>query len=440
MAPNTGLRIVRIEVNNFMGIKVAELTPGQGVNLIGGDNGAGKSSFLRAIEVIFQGKKSHPKVPVHRGAEESVLYADLGELKLTKVIKANGDWSVKVENAEGGEYRNTAVMLERLFGAFSFDPLAFVELPPKEQVGVIQQLAGIDTAKIEAKGAKLFEERTGVNRDLKLLAGQAAGMPHHEECPAEIVDVSALMTERARCVAVNEAADTLVTLAKNEKALVADYADDRETQRSILVSAEAAVVQARSDVERATSAHLRQVTISDEATEAADHAVREPLAPIDEQIQGAEGINTKVRENAAQLERSEQADAKAAEAAKLTEQIDALREQRRALIASAELPVDGLEWTSAGVTLDETPFEQCSTAEQLRASVLMGMATHPRLDVMLIRHGSALDDKSLEMVTAMADEANYQMFIERVGEDAGAIMIEAGEIRGAEPVAEEGGE
>lgn len=46
------------------------------------------------------------------------------------------------------------------------------------------------------------------------------------------------------------------------------------------------------------------------------------------------------------------------------------------------------------------------------------MATHdrPELKVLYIQDGSLLDDESLDIITKIADDRDYQIFVELVGE------------------------
>ena len=82
------------------------------------------------------------------------------------------------------------------------------------------------------------------------------------------------------------------------------------------------------------------------------------------------------------------------------------------------------------VTLDGLPFNQASSAQQLRCSVAMGLAFNPKLRVMVIEDGSLLDEDSLAILSEMADEADAQVWIERVSEgEECTVIIEDGIIK-----------
>lgn len=56
------------------------------------------------------------------------------------------------------------------------------------------------------------------------------------------------------------------------------------------------------------------------------------------------------------------------------------------------------------------------------------MAMIPELRVLLIRDGSLMDDDSMAVVAAMAEQRGFQVFIEKVCDDADActVLIEDG--------------
>jgi hypothetical protein len=104
--------------------------------------------------------------------------------------------------------------------------------------------------------------------------------------------------------------------------------------------------------------------------------------------------------------------------------------EKRKKITEAAYPIPGLMFdTAGGVVLNGIPFEQCSSAEQLRVSVAIGLALNPKLKVLLIRDGSLLDDDSLREIQAIAEKADAQIWMERVGVDGQtSVVIEDGKI------------
>jgi hypothetical protein len=78
--------------------------------------------------------------------------------------------------------------------------------------------------------------------------------------------------------------------------------------------------------------------------------------------------------------------------------------------------------------IDSIPFDQKSSAEQLRISTQLAMAFDPELRVIYVKDGSLLDEKTLAIFQEMAKEKDYMVLVEIVGETErdGAIVMRAG--------------
>jgi len=107
-------------------------------------------------------------------------------------------------------------------------------------------------------------------------------------------------------------------------------------------------------------------------------------------------------------------------------------------IERANLPVPGLGFGDGEVLFGGVPFEQASQAEKIRVSVAIAMAANPSLKVLCIRDGSLLDRDSLRLLTEIVEQNDYQLWLEKVGDEDAAtgIVIEDGTVRGAALVAE----
>ncbi len=143
-----------------------------------------------------------------------------------------------------------------------------------------------------------------------------------------------------------------------------------------------------------------------------------------------EQYNEKARANATYQRLSDERGAVSSSANSLTGEIEELRGRKADMLEQASFPVQGLSFDEEGVLYNGIPFEQASGAERLRVSTAIGIALQPELKVLLIRDGSLLDDKNLEMLRLMAEEHNAQIWLERVGDnDNASVIIEDGLIR-----------
>jgi hypothetical protein len=153
------------------------------------------------------------------------------------------------------------------------------------------------------------------------------------------------------------------------------------------------------------------------------------LADIQDRIDNAENVNANVRAKAARAAVMEARAGAQTAVDSLTAGIAALDKEKADGLAAADFPIKGLAFDEDGVTFNDVPFAQASSAERLRVSTAMCMALNPELRVLYIRDGSLLDDSNLDLIGRMAEANDFQIWVERVGtKDAGAIIIEDGEV------------
>jgi hypothetical protein len=104
--------------------------------------------------------------------------------------------------------------------------------------------------------------------------------------------------------------------------------------------------------------------------------------------------------------------------------------EKREAIAAAKFPVDGISFGDNEVLLNGVPFVQASDAERLCCSIALAMAMNPKLRIIRVRDGSLLDDDSMKLLARMAEEKDYQVWIERVdGSGRVGVVIEDGRVK-----------
>ena len=154
----------------------------------------------------------------------------------------------------------------------------------------------------------------------------------------------------------------------------------------------------------------------------------EDTAEIVQQMQEAEATNTKARQNKQRANQVAARDIWLAESMTLTDDLGEIDKDKADQLAAANFPIEGLSFDETGVRYQGLPFDQASSAEQLRVSVAMGIATNPKLRVMLVREGSLLDSESLALLRDLAEEHDTQIFLERVGTgEEMQVIIEDGQ-------------
>lgn len=380
------------------------------------------SSVLDSIAMALGGEKMLPAKPIREGEDKARVVLDLDGMVVTRTFTEKGSY-LKVENADGATVKSPQAMLDQLVGRLSFDPLEFSRMDKRRQLETLKALVGLDFAAQDAEKKEAYDRRTEMNREVKALQARIQAMPRHDDAPAEEVSIAMLMESLRAAQAVQEANAEIVRdhdeARRDHIRLCAQLAERIEEMRRI----QAAVKALEKEIERSEAAVMHaaaQVTT----------IVEPDMAGLRDQLAGAEDVNRKVRENRSRSEALAGLRKVQKDADRFSEQIVEMDRQKAAALAAAKFPVEGLAFDEQGVTYRGLPFDQASSAEQLRVSVGMGFALHRDLKVTLIRDGSLLDEGNLKLIADMATAAGAQVWLERVGEGAEcAVIIEDGAVK-----------
>lgn len=396
------MHIVELSIENFKRIRAISIEPDDsGAVVISGRNAQGKTSVLDAIWAALGGRDGNKSVkPIRDGADQARVTLNLGDMIVTRIWRT-GTTAVKVQSADGAEYKSPQSLLDTLFGRMSFDPLAFTRLSARDQKEMLlkQVTLDVDIDKLDAERERKFDERTEVGRAKKALGEPPIVDPN---IPAEEVNASELLAK------LNDA------MRRNADLRIAK--DAKNHLESRIADLERQLRQARENLEIVDHA-ASQDTVDEESMRA--------------QLQELDATNAAIRQNNAAREQSVKHADLANEYADLTEQIEAIDVEKAEALARAEFPVDGLGFDPDGVTFAGIPFSQASAAEQIRVSMAMAMASNPKLRVIRIMDGSLLDEDGMRIITESAREHGFQVWIERVADGGAAFVIEDGELQEA---------
>jgi DNA repair exonuclease SbcCD ATPase subunit len=397
---------------------------------LSGANGSGKSSVLDCIWWAIAGTKTIDAEPIRRGATSARIRLDLGELIITRRFTENGT-TLTVEQENGARFPSPQKMLDDLFGSLTFDPLTFTRMTPREQLEQLRKLVtlDVDLDTLAALNRRDFEDRTGVNREIKSLQAQADALEKTlaVELPEEPVDVNSLLDELAGAAEFNAA----ITGKHRERVDLRNRTlTKREEVGRLRIRAEQ--LRREAQIHESQAGELEEwCNGQDEALEGAE-PIEEPrdTAALREQIDQARRMNGWIDERNAHRALQGQLLEKENEAAALTKAIDDRNRERATAIAAADMPIEGLSFGDDRVLYRGLPFEQSSTAEQLRVSVAIAMALNPKLRVIRIQHGNDLDENGMGLLAEMAAERDYQIWIERVDTSGKVgIVMEDGSVR-----------
>jgi energy-coupling factor transporter ATP-binding protein EcfA2 len=439
-------KIINLQAENIMRLVAIEITPDGNVVEITGQNEAGKSSLLNSIHWALTGAKSIPSEPIRRGEKKARVKLDIGGYTVTMKMNAQEDGTytrtLVVETESGFKAPKPHEFLTSLVGELSSDPLAFINLKPAEQFDKLRAFVkDFDFDDWARRRQDIFNKRTDTGRRAKDYAAQAAGVTVPDGEPPALVDETALVAALADAGKFNTEIErkkaTRQTLVNRMKFLDGEMTTD--DQRIAAFEKQIADLQAQIRLcEQAKENCLtRQMEIKTELD--ALPTLPEPIDTmlLQGRISEARATNAKRSAHVAAAQRRLEFEAAAkkakAEVDELAAKLDAMDEEKAKAIEGSKLPVEGMGFGDGYVTLKGFPFNQASQAEKLRASVALAMAANPKLRILLIRDGSALDKRSMQLLADMAKEHDWQIWCETVGREdkPGVIIIEDGMVRGA---------
>jgi len=433
------LKIISLVAENIKRLVAVRIDPKGNLVQITGKNGAGKTSVLDSIWWVLAGAGNVQKTPIRKGQQSATIKLDMGEVVATRrFTKIEGDeftTSVTVTTADGARLSKPQNFLDSLLSPLSIDPLEFARMKPKEQFDALKgMVAGFDFDKAAGLNLADHGKRQDINRRVKEAAAQANAIEIPATTPGEKVDEDAIVTELGEVGAFNaeierrqeRRADAERDLAAMRKAAAGHRA---EIERLIVLAA---------DIEGEAAA------LADKLAKAEPLPTPKDATEVRARLDKAKATNALVAQAARRKSLLDQAEKLKAEADALTAAMAKREEEKRAAIAAAKLPIDGVEFVGEAIHLNGVPFDQASDAEQLRASLAIAMAANPRLRVIRVRDGSLLDEDGLRIVEEMAGDRDFQVWCERV-DSTGKVgfVIENGEVRSApanKPVAQQAAE
>lgn len=443
------MKIISLTAENIKKLKAVEIKPNGEVVQISGRNGQGKTSVLDSIWWALSGTKNIQGEPIRKGETKARIKLDLGELVVERKFTAAGS-TLSVESVDGARYQSPQKMLDGLLGELSVDPLAFARMDPRKQFDELRRVLKleVDIDKLDALNASDYAKRTDVNRDAKAKRAQADGIAVPRVESEVAIDESALVDEmqkagdtnaeiearKARREATQAKAAECKTQAEGATNLAAKMRADADVAyadagRRAQEAYDNAVKQASAALAKVTGeAEQWDATAGKKAEEAA--ALEKKLAEADElpvpvdvsalrqRIEAARTANAALFAKNAAANRKHalglEAAALEADSREITERMEARNQTKADAIKHAAMPVGGLGFGEGVVTFNGIPFDQASSAEQLRVSMSIAMAANPKLRVIRIIDGSLLDEDSLAAIAEMAKAGDFQVWIETV--------------------------
>lgn len=400
------IKINELQLENVKRIKAVKLEPAQnGLTVIGGKNGQGKTSVIDSIAWALGGDKYRPSQPQRDGSViPPILHIELsngliverkGKNSALKVIDPNGN--------KGGQQ-----LLNEFIEQFALDLPKFMQGTSKEKAEILLQVIGVGEQlyEIENREKQLYNERTTIGRIADQKKKFAEEIVDYPEAPKELISISELILKQQEILAKNgenqrkrEKAQSLLKRSEELKAQITNL----QSQLDVVLS----------DLEIAQKSAL---DLHDESTE-----------ELEQNIKNIEQINIKVRANMDKDKAEEEAKEYKDKYDELTTAISNVRKEKTNLLKNANLPLDGLSVEDGELTYKGFKWDNMSGAEQMKVSTAIVRKLNPDCGFVLLDKLEQMDTDTLKEFGEWLEKEGLQAIATRVstGEEC-SIIIEDG--------------
>lgn len=404
------VKINELLIENVKRVKAVQFEPSaDGLTIIGGRNGQGKTSVLDAIAWALGGNNYKPSVPERDGA---LVPPNLHiELSNGLIVERKGKNStLKVTDPNGN--KSGQQLLNEFVSTLALDLPKFINGSDKDKADSLLKILGIGDvlAQLDTKENQLYAQRTEVGRIADRKKKAADEMPMYPNVPKEPVSATELIKQQQEILAQN---------GENEQ-----KRQNAARYERMLAEAQIAFDEAKAALQKAEQDCLT-------ARKSAEDLHDESTAELEKNLAEIEALNIKIRANSTKEAAEVEANNLQQEYDGLTEQIESVREERNKLLDSAELPLPGLSVKDGKLIYNNMPWDGMSGSDQLKVATAIVRKLNPQCGFVLMDKLEQMDLETLQEFGAWLKQEGLQVIATRVSTgDECSIIIEDGMVKG----------
>ena len=420
-------KITAFEIENLKRIKAVKMEPSSnGLTVIGGGNGQGKTSILDGIAYALGGEKFRPS-EVKRSNSVTEPYMRI-ELSNGLIVERKGKKSALVVTDVTGKKAGQQ-LLDCFVEKLALNLPKFMESSGKEKADVLLKIIGVgdDLDRLDRQEKDLYQERLYIGRVADQKRKYADELPFFEDVPDEPVSASELIRQQQEILARNgenerkrqNAAEIERRCDLLEKELSDAYGRAAEAERK-LEEAKAAYDQACIDKE--TAFHIAS-QLRDEST-----------AELEKNLAEIEELNRKIRANLDKEKASSDAGLVQKQYDQLTMDIEEVRKARTALLDGANLPLPELSVSAGELIYKGQKWDNMSGSERLMVATAIVRKLNPECGFVLMDKLEQMDLNTLREFSSWLEKEGLQVIATRVSSgDECSIIIEDGYVAEEKP-------
>jgi len=416
------IKINKLQIENVKRVKAVKIEPTpNGLTIVGGNNGQGKTSVLDAIAWALGGNKYKPSQATREG---SVVPPNL-QLTLSNglVVERKGKNSdLKVIDPNGQKAGQR--LLDSFVEELAINLPKFMNSTSQEKANILLQIIGVGQQlhQLEQQEKELYNERLAIGRIADQKKKFAKEQPYFPDVPKEPVSISELIQQQQSILARNGENQRKRESLANYERQYTFQAQEVERIKQQLANAETALAKTAQDLEIAKKSAL---DLFDESTEALEANIQE----IDE-------LNRRVRANLDKDKAEMDANECVNQYNLLTANIEDIRHQKTELLGNANLPLPGLSVAEGELLYNGQRWDNMSGAEQLKVSTAIVRKLKPDCGFILLDKLEQMDMATLQEFGQWLEQEGLQAIATRVstGNEC-SIIIEDGYVAGQDNAA-----
>lgn len=416
------IKINALQVENVKRVKAVALEPSaNGLTVIGGKNGQGKTSVLDAIAWALGGDRYRPSNAEREG---STLPPHI-KLELSNgltVERSGKNSALKVVDTTGK--RSGQQLLNEFVEQLAIDLPRFLQASNREKADTLLQVIGVgdQVHSLEVKEKEVYNRRHMIGQEADRKRKHADELPHYPAAPKEPVSASQLIRQQQDILARNGENQRKLMRANQIEHEYGKAAAHVSLLHSQLADAEKQLQQLEADL---AIAQKDALDLQDESTE-----------EIERSLQEIEQINIQVRANCDREKAEQDAAYYAQQYQDLTKELEEIRHDKYALLDSAKLPLPGLSVEDGELTYNGKKWDCMSGSDQLIAATAIVRAINPKCGFVLLDKLEQLDADQLHMFGVWLQSQQLQVIATRVstGPEC-SIIIEDGFVASEQPAA-----
>ena len=423
------IKINKLEIENVKRVKAVKMEPAaNGLTIIGGNNGQGKTSVLDALAWALGGERYRPSQAQREGsALPPNLHIVMNNGLIVERKGKNSD--LKVTDPSGKKAGQQ--LLNEFVEQLALDLPKFMEASGKEKASTLLQIIGVgdQLTELEQQEKEIYQERLYVGRTADQKKKYAQEQPYYPDVPADLVSPSDLIKQQQAILARN-----------GENQRKRDRLNEITFEKHRIFDEMQRIEQQISDMQKrlAERKTAYEAVAKDEEIAMKDTASLqdESTAELEENIANIEEINRKVRANLDKAKAEDDAKVYANKYQELTQKLEEVRDKKKALLDDAILPLPGLSVSDGELTYKGQRWDNMSGSDRLKVSAAIIRKLNPNCGFVLMDKLEQMDLGTLREFGEWLEHEGLQVIATRVstGEEC-SVIIEDGYAQGQEQAA-----